>query len=255
MQLEYDQSVATAYKSSSQQARVISESWFSENCYCLACDSDRLVRSAANTRALDFSCDFCGHGYELKTFVRRPTKSLVDGAFASLIGRINSNSAPTLCLLERNHSWQIKSLTAIHSCFLTAWVVEKRPPLGEHARRAGWVGCVIRLDRIPYDGEIAVVKGGACLPKAVVRNEFRRFLPLETLAPERRGWATLTLSIVRTIGKARFSLADLYERESEFAAIYPGNRHIRPKIRQQLQVLHDLGVLSFEGSGSYRILA
>jgi type II restriction enzyme len=134
-------------------------------------------------------------------------------------------------------------------------VVEKRPPLGEHARRAGWVGCVIRLDRIPCDGEIAVVEGGAWVSKAFVRNKFRRFLPLETLAPERRGWATLTLSVIRTIGKARFSLADLYEREEEFAAIYPGNRHIRPKIRQQLQVLRDLGVLSFEGSGSYRMLA
>lgn len=255
MQLDCDRGVATAYTSASQQARVISEYWFSENCYCLACDSDHLVRSAPNTRALDFSCGLCGHRYELKTFVHRPTKSLVDGAYAALTARINSNSAPTLCLLERNHSWRIKSLTAIHSSFLTSWVIEKRSPLGEHARRAGWVGCVIRLDRIPRDGEIAVIEGGACVPKTVVRNRFKRFLPLETLAPERRGWVTLTLSMIRRIDKAYFSLADLYEREAEFAAIYPGNRHIRPKIRQQLQVLRDLGVLSFEGSGSYRMLA
>lgn len=253
MHLECDQGVAAAYKSSSQQARVISECWFSENCYCLACDSDHLVRAAPNTRALDFSCNFCGHRYELKTFLRRPTKSLIDGAYAALIARINSNSAPTLCLLERNYSWHVISLTAIHSSFLTPWVIEKRPPLGDRARRAGWVGCVIRLDRIPYDGEIAVIEGGACVPKAAVRKKFKRFLPLDTLAVEKRGWATLTLSVIRGIDKTYFSLTDLYKRESEFAAIYPGNRHIRPKIRQQLQVLRDLGVLSFEGGGSYRM--
>jgi type II restriction enzyme len=113
---------------------------------------------------------------------------------------------------------------------------------------------VIRLDRIPYDGEIAVIEQGVCAPKADVRKKFRRFLPLEMMAPEGRGWATLTLSIIRAIGRTHFSLSDLYEREGEFSAIYPRNRHIRPKIRQQLQVLRGLGVLSFEGSGSYRIL-
>lgn len=254
MQLVCNRNVAMSYKSASQQARVISECWFSENCYCLACNSNRLVRSAPNTRAVDFVCDRCEHRYELKTFSRRPTRSLVDGAYASLIARINSNSAPTLCLLARDSSWNVNSLTAIHSSFLTPWVVERRPPLGKHARRAGWVGCVIRLDRIPCDGEIAVIDGGVCIPKATVRNRFKRFLPLETLAPERRGWATLTLTIIRALGRARFSLADLYEKESEFAVAYPGNQHIRPKIRQQLQVLRDLDVLTFEGGGTYRLL-
>jgi len=254
VQLECDQSVAAAYSNPAQKARVISECWFLNNCYCLACESNHLVQSAPNTRALDFSCYFCGHRYELKTFRRRPSKSLRDGAYAALIERINSNSAPTLCLLERNPFWHIKSLTAIHSSFLTPWVVEKKAPLREHAQRAGWVGCAIRLDRIPHDGEIAVIEGGFCVPKNDVRSKFKRFLPLETLTPETRGWATLTLSVIRSIGKTYFSLSDLYGREGEFAAIYPGNRHIRPKIRQQLQVLRDLGVLSFEGGGSYRML-
>ena len=31
------------------------------------------------------------------------------------------------------------------------------------------------------------------------------------------------------------------------------NRHVRPKIRQQLQVLRDLGLLDFLGGGSYRL--
>ncbi|HET8638529.1 MAG TPA: DpnI domain-containing protein, partial [Acidobacteriaceae bacterium] len=137
MQLICDQTVALAYKSASQRARVISESWFGENAYCLACSSESLNRSAPNTVATDFSCDSCGHLYELKTFLQRPFKSLVDGAYASLMRRITANAAPTLCLLERNENWVVTSLTAIHSSFLTPFVVEQRRPLGPSARRAG----------------------------------------------------------------------------------------------------------------------
>ena len=246
-----DLSIAANYKSPAQRARVMSEHWFARNCYCLACETDRLLPAVANTKAMDFSCNNCGHQYELKTFVKRPTKSLVDGAYAALMSRIQSNSAPTLCLLERNDGWQIRGLTAIHSSFITAWVVERRKPLGENARRAGWVGCNIRLDRIPPDGEIAVIDAGICRTKSEVRRQFKRFLPLADLSPDQRGWTTLTLTIIRNLGKPVFSLGDLYERERQFSVAYPANRHVRPKIRQQLQVLRDLGVVSFEGSGVY----
>ena len=255
MELTCDSSVALAYKSPLQRARVISEHWFEENSYCLACESNRLLRAAANTIAMDFSCKSCGQRYELKTFTKRPRRSLVDGAYGSLMARIRSSSAPTLCLLERNESWCIRSLTAIHSSFLTSWVIEQRPPLPEYARRAGWVGCKIRLDRIPPDGEIAVIDNGVAISKSVVRQSFRRFLPLAELPAEQRGWTTLTLAVVRSIGTAKFSLSDLYEREQQFAEAYPGNRHVRAKIRQQLQVLRDLGVLAFSGNGQYAVIA
>jgi type II restriction enzyme len=254
MQLTCDLSIAETYISAPQRARVISEHWFSENCYCLACPSNRLIRTAPNTQAMDFGCDACGHRYELKTFRRRPTRSLVDGAYSALLARINLGSAPTLCLLERNETWQIESLTAIHSSFLTPVVIEQRPALGPHARRAGWIGCNIRLDRIPIDGEIAVIQKGICVPKAEVRDRFRRFLPLANIPANERGWTTLTLSIIRDLAKRDFRLSELYEREQSFSQIYPGNRHIRAKIRQQLQILRDLGVLSFEGPGRYRLL-
>jgi type II restriction enzyme len=254
MQLACDVSIASHYKSSPQRARVISESWFSQNIYCLACESDWVTRTAPNTKATDFLCQTCGHRYELKTFTRRPPRSLVDGAYAALIARINASTAPTLCLLGRSESWQIQSLVAIHSGFLTPWVIERRPPLSQSARRAGWVGCNIRLDRIPPDGEIAIISDGICLPKSDVRSRFRRFLPLVNLPADQRGWTTLTLSIIRTLGKTRFELSDLYAREHQFAETYPGNRHVRAKIRQQLQVLRDLGVLAFEGGGRYLLL-
>ena len=255
MQLSCDLKVGANFKSPAQRARVISEHWFEENSYCLACDSDYLLRAAANTKAMDFSCKKCGQRYELKTFTRRPHTSLVDGAYASLMGRIESNSAPTLCLLERNEAWKIYGLTAIHSSFLTRWVIEQRKPLSEKARRAGWIGCNIRLDRIPPDGEIAVIENGLCREKSDVREQFKRFLPLANLTPDQRGWTTLTLSIVRALKKSDFSLREVYEKEHEFAAAFPANHHIRAKIRQHLQVLRDLHIISFNGNGSYTVIS
>ena len=253
MELFCNPAVASVYNSPAQRARVISEQWFSENSYCLACKSDHLTKTPANTRATDFSCNICGHSYELKTFVRRPRKSLVDGAYATIVAMIESGTAPTLCLLERTELWRVQSLTAIHSSFLTPWVIERRQPLSEHDRRAGWVGCNICLDRIPLDGEIALVEKGIAEDRVEVRRRFQRFLPLSNLPSDQRGWSTLTLSVIRELKKSEFSLSDVCEREQRFAVVYPGNRHIRPKIRQQLQVLSDLGVLSFKGGGRYAL--
>ena len=254
MELACDITVAAGYKSPAQIARVVSETWLSRNGYCLVCESETLDRCIANTRSTDFTCPQCSQNYELKTFRKRPTYSLVDGAYASLIGRIMDGSVPTLLLLHRNASWAIESLTAVHSVFLTPSVVEKRRPLTSTAVRAGWIGCNIRLDRIGPDGEIKLVEKGRARSKEDVRRQFRRFMPLSTIAPSERGWTTLTLSIVRGLRKRSFSLYDLYEKERIFEISYPRNKNVRPKIRQQLQVLRDLGVIRFEGHGKYLLI-
>jgi len=44
-----------------------------------------------------------------------------------------------------------------------------------------------------------------------------------------------------------------YRFERELAALYPRNHNLRPKIRQQLQVLRDAGLLKFEGQGTYEL--
>ena len=42
-----------------------------------------------------------------------------------------------------------------------------------------------------------------------------------------------------------------YDFESELTALHPQDRNVRPKIRQQLQVLRELGLLDFLGQGTY----
>jgi type II restriction enzyme len=254
MELVCDLSVASGYQSAAQIARVVSETWLARNGYCLTCESESLDRSAANTKSTDFVCPQCGQNYELKTFRKRPAHSLVDGAYSSLMARITNGTAPTLFLLERNYDWSVQSLTAIHSLFLTPSVIEKRRPLSASAIRAGWVGCNIRLDRIGTDGEIRLIEKGRERPQEEARARFRRFAPLSSITPRERGWTTLTLSAVRGLDKKSFSLAELYEREHLFRSCYPRNRNIRPKIRQQLQMLRALGLIQFKGNGKYEFI-
>lgn len=254
MLLSCDISVADKYKSGAQISRVLSEFWFESNGYCLSCESRVLHRTRPNTRATDFQCTKCEENYELKAFRVQPKKSLVDGAYSALMERILSGSTPTLMMLERTSTWEIRNLTAVHHLFLTPEVIEKRTPLAMTARRAGWVGCKIRLDRIAADAKIPVIASGKAEDPGIVRKAFQRFENLRSLAPTKRGWTTLTLAAVRSLRSDTFTLSDVYRKEEDFAKIYPSNRNIRPKIRQQLQVLRDYGYLEFLGGASYRIL-
>ena len=254
MLMHCDISLADRYISQSQKSRILSEAWFRSNAYCLACDSDSVRATAANTKATDFICPTCDQNYELKAFRIKPTRTLVDGAYSSRMARIQNGSVPTLMMLERNDSWEIQSLTAVHHLFLTQNVVEQRKPLSQTARRAGWIGCNIRLDRIAADAKISIIASGKPSDPDIVRGAFKRFENLKEVAPSTRGWTTLTLAIVRSLQARSFTLKDLYNKEDEFANVYPTNENIRPKIRQQLQVLRNLGYLEFLGSGAYRTL-
>jgi type II restriction enzyme len=254
MQLHCDTSCADQYKSLPQKARVISEAWFVSNGYCLACQNDRLQATVANTKATDFTCVACGHNYELKTFQARPKRSLVDGAYSTMMARIMDGTVPTLLMLERNNDWTITGLTAVHHTFLTPSVIAERKPLSQSARRAGWIGCNIRLDQIPADAQISIIEDGRSNESGLVRKTFQRYERLRTIEPKSRGWTTLTLLVIRSLRRTSFTLSDIYERQSQFAAAYPDNRNVLPKIRQQLQVLRDLGYLEFIGKGAYRLL-
>lgn len=255
MELSCDLSLAAAYNSPLQISRVLSEAWFRANGFCLACDCDELDPTAKNTKACDFICRLCSERYELKAFRRKPVKRLVDGAYGSLLSRLINGWAPTLMLLERDQTWTIRGLTAIHPLFLTPDVIEKRKPLAPTARRSGWIGCNIRLDRMGQDAQVVVIKDGVPFDRDAVRQRFRKFNKLNEVPLEMRGWTTLTLSVLRTFLRPQFSLVELYEKEDLFRASYPNNYNVRAKLRQQLQVLRDLEYVEFCGRGNYKLLA
>ncbi len=93
------------------------------------------------------------------------------------------------------------------------------------------------------------------LPSEDVRSSWRRFSFFKGANTESRGWMADVLACVRELRLESFFLADLYAFEDQLAAMHPLNKNIRPKIRQQLQVLRDHGVLAFGGRGRYKVIA
>ncbi len=58
------------------------------------------------------------------------------------------------------------------------------------------------------------------------------------------GWLN---NIYKLIPENEFTTQQVYKYESDLAKLYPNNQNIRPKIRQQLQVLRDMGVIKHIG--------
>jgi type II restriction enzyme len=251
MNLQCALELASAYTSPSQVARILTEDWCTRELYCPACDSSQLSASKANTPALDFSCPECEQLYQLKGLKKWNPKKIVDAGYEAMIRSIRADRIPNLLVLQYSRDWSVQNLMVIPRVFFSESVIEKRPPLGPGARRAGWVGCNILLSQIPEDGKINVVSEGREVPQRYVRDEYSRIKKLAELPPSLRGWTVDVLRVIRELRRPRFSLQDLYGLEAKLRNLHPKNLNVRPKIRQQLQVLRDLGILEFTSPGNY----
>jgi type II restriction enzyme len=76
---------------------------------------------------------------------------------------------------------------------------------------------------------------------------------LKKLSIPKRGWTLDVLNAIRRLGKTSFTTADAYAFTRELEQLHPDNRHVRDKIRQQLQVLRDLGLLQHIERGVWRL--
>ena len=171
-----------------------------------------------------------------------------------MLRAIQTGNAPHLMVLHyEREDWAVMNLLFVPRFAFTRTVLEKRKPLSPKARRAGWIGCNFLLDKIPLDARISLIHDGVAAQPIVVRKQFDRLKPLAELKLEKRGWTLDTLNLVRSLGKQEFNLSDIYALENQFKSLHPDNRHIRDKIRQQLQILRDLGLLDFLAPGRYAL--
>jgi type II restriction enzyme len=253
MNLQCRIELAAGYKSGAQIARVLTEEWAARELYCPACDSNRLSPSRANTPAIDFECPRCAQLFQLKSLRNWNPRKVVDAGYDAMIRAIRADRVPNLLVLQYSSAWIIRNLMLIPRVFFSESAIERRKPLAEGARRAGWIGCNILLGQIAADGKIAMICDGSPVPDQKVRNEFSRIRKLAEIPPSVRGWTLDVLGAIRRLGKSRFSLGDVYDFEPELQAAHPLNRNVRPKIRQQLQVLRDLGLIEFAERGTYRM--
>lgn len=244
----------TEYASASQTARVWTETWTRQWLYCANCGNDELGQYGNNWPASDFYCPKCSESYELKSKKGRFGKKVIDGSFKTMQERLTSNSSPNFAFLSYDaKDRQVIDLFLVPKQFMLPRIIEERRPLPPTARRAGWVGCNIRLHQLPALGRIDVVRGRQIVSKDNVLELWQRTLFLREKNAAARGWLLEVMSCCDAIGRNEFQLDDVYRFENRLQGIYPENRHVRQKIRQQLQVLRDAGYLEFLGRGNYRL--
>ena len=233
--------------------RVVTEEWGRQNLYCPACKSNSVIQAPPNMPAIDYECPICRLTYQLKSRRNWGENKMVDAAYSTMIAAIRNDNAPSLFILHYSSIWRVQNMLLIPHFFITESIIEKRKPLGPLARRAGWVGCNILLREIPKDGKLQIVSHGIEIDPDEVRKHFQLVKPFADLNVRLRGWTLDVFKVIRRLNKTDFTLSDIYKFDAELAAMHPDNLNIRAKIRQQLQVLRDLGFLAFTGCGHYSL--
>ena len=289
MELHLPTACVNRYKSASQRARVGTESWGAENFFCPVCDSPRLQLAPQGTATLDYTCPKCASPFQLKSQSKQFGAKIVDSAYSKMREAVLTDRTPNLYVLHYDlTAWAVRTVILIPHFAFALSAIEPRKPLAATARRAGWVGCNILLSQIPQDARIPIVGNGTARPAVEVRRAYQRLRPLAKLKADTRGWTLDVLKVVRGLGeedagvnagrglgeedagvnagrglgeedsgvnpalRKTFSLGDVYAHEDALAKLHPGNRHVRDKVRQQLQVLRDMGLIEFLGDGEYR---
>jgi len=255
MKLILKTELAVQYKSPSQKARIITESWVASNIYCPACGVE-IKKYGSNRPVADFHCTRCFEDFELKSKANSIGSKVVDGAYKAMLERLASSSVPSLFLLKYSlQDYSVLDFFTIPKHFFVSSLIEQRPPLSPDARRAGWVGCNILLDGIPNSGRIFYVRNKRIEPKNTVLGAWKKTLFLRDEKEDlSKGWILEVMRCIDALGKKEFNLDDIYAFEKELSATHPNNKHIKDKIRQQLQFLRDKGYLDFVGRGRYKLI-
>ena len=260
MDLTLDPSLAEGYQRLSQRARVITEHWAKENLFCPACPSEHLNPLRPNAKVRDFDCPDCKSSYQLKSGGKAFGRKTSNSAYWPKMNAIRDGQAPNYVFLRYcSQRWVVMDLFIIPGYFMTPATVEKRPPLGPHTRRPGWVGSNILLRELPADARVTVVENEMVLPSQDVRDAWSRFAFLGQGETPKEGWTADVLMCVRKMQERtssnEFVLQDFYGAfEGYLSGLHPENRYVQAKIRQQLQILRDNGVLEFLKGGHYKVL-
>ncbi len=251
MNLHFNQQLAKGYTSPSQIIRVLSEDWVARQGYCPKCSAQPLAEFANNQPVADFYCAICAEQYELKSKKATLSPIINDGAYATMIERINSQNNPSFFFLTYSPALTVNNFLIIPKHFFTPDIIIKRKPLSATARRAGWVGCNIDLRQVPDAGKVFLVKNQTIIPRDKVTQHFKQTLFLREQSIISRGW---TLDVWQCIDRleSKFNLQQVYAFSEELQRKHPENHHVKDKIRQQLQVLRDKGIIEFLGRGQYQ---
>ena len=240
------------YISPSQKVRIFTESWVISNIFCPICGS-LIIQYPNNHPCGDFFCKNCHEDYELKSKKNKFGSKIVDGEYNKMIEKINSNTPSNFFFLAYSGNSVVDFFT-IPKFFFTPLIIEKRKPLSEKAKRAGWVGCNILYNQLPESAKIFYVKDGEIFSEKSVVENYKKVSFVAEKPMKSKGWLLDVMFCIENLHKEFFTLDDVYACVDFLQKRHPNNNYIHEKIRQQLQFLRDKGFVEFVGKGRYRLV-
>lgn len=219
------------------------------------CGNECIQQYQNNNPATDFHCLVCDEEYELKGKRGRFGGKIVNGAYHTLVQKLQTEQNPNLILLAYDIKLSsVLDLEIIPKHFFTPEIVEARRPLSASARRAGWIGCNINLTSIPLAGRICIVKNRTARSKSDVLESWNKTRFLREKNAQERTWLLTVMELIDSLGRKDFVLSDLYMFKEPLSHAFPNNKHVKEKIRQQLQTLRDGGYIEFTARGRYSLV-
>ncbi len=260
MDLQMDPSVAAGYTSLSQVARKVTGDWAARNLFCPACEWNSLNQTPSDSTRLDFLCPECSASFRLRGKSGAFGRVVPNSAYQPKVDAILRGESPHYAFLRYSRTnWTVSDLFLVPGFFFTPALIQERRPLKPTAKRAGWVGSNILLGALPAEARVPVVVSGLVRDITEVRDDWARFRFLQTDERAHGGWGAAVLSCVRDMVRIsrqqEFTLQDYYTLYTDvLSAQFPDNHHVQDKIRQQLQMLRDAGILTFLGNGRYEVI-
>ena len=253
MNCNFNTTLMQNYHSQSQIIRILTENWLNDNMYCPHCGHNSLNKFPNNKAVADFYCPTCHNEYELKSKAGNIGHKITDGAYNTFIDRITSNNNPDFFILNYNkHYLYVDNLWVIPKYFFVPDIVEQRKPLSNNAKRKGWIGCNILIDKIPDQAKIEIIHHSMPVPREIVQAQIKQLSLLYIKNINSRGWLIDVLSCINSIQEETFSIFEMYQFEKVLSIKHPYNHNIKAKIRQQLQLLRDKGFIDFLDRGIYK---
>ena len=99
MNLAFNTNLAHGYTSNSQIVRLLTENWVLNNSFCPCCGTFPLNEFENNRPVADFYCNNCSEEFELKSKSGKLSNIITDGAYSTMIERINSDNNPNFFFL------------------------------------------------------------------------------------------------------------------------------------------------------------
>ena len=176
---------------------------------------------------------------------------ILDGAYGTMIKRLKSENNPSFFFLNYNN-YEVQNFIVIPKHFFIPEIIIKRNQ--GLPDRPNYIMCSINLSLIPQSGKIFYIKDKKIESKEKILANWHKTLFLrESKKIELRGWILDIMNCIDKLGKKEFSLNEIYNFENILSKKYPENKHVKDKIRQQLQFLRDKGYLEFSSRGNYRL--